>query len=141
VKATPPAQTDTRPAPGDAAVFVDTIPPDAPKPLEPTERQKAEAKAAAKLPQPPPAPTPTPAVPVVPLPMSRYYLLEAVSAHGRRGAQSTLLTVPLTEPPAPPRDAVLKFDEKTLTFSWTADPGKSLFNVYDVDATGRAPEV
>ena len=134
-----PPQTDTRPAPGDATVFVDTIPAEAPRPLEPTERQKAEAKAAAKLPQPPPAATP--AVPAVPLPMSRYYMLEAVSTHGRRGAQSTLIAVPLTDPPVAPRDPVLKFDEKTLTLSWSPGAERSVFNVYDVDATGVERDV
>ena len=132
IKAPSPAPTDKRPGPGDATVFVDTIPADPPKPLEPTPRQKAEAKAAAKLPQPPPAATPP--EPVVPLPATRYYLLEPVSTHGRRGAQSTLVTVPLTEPPAAPHDPLLKFDEKTITLSWSSDA--KLFNVYEVDATG-----
>ena len=133
-----PAAKDTRPAPGDAALFVDTIPTDPPKPLEPTERQKAEAKAAAKLPQPPPSVTPP--QPVVPLPLSRYYMIETVSTHGRRGALSPLIGVPLTEPPAAPSDAVLKFDEKTVTLSWTSETAKQ-FNVYDVDETGVERDV
>lgn len=133
VRANPPAETDTRPGPGDAAVFVDTLPADPPAPLEPTSRQRAEAKAAATLPQPPPSAAPP--APVLPLPASRYYLLEPVSTHGRRGAQSALVTVPLTEPPAAPRDALLTFDERTLTLGWASGAAK-LFNVYDVDAAG-----
>lgn len=70
----------------------------------------------------------TPEVPSVAAPPTaiRYYLFQAFANNRRAGAVETV-GVPLGDPPLGPEGAVLKYDEQTLTLSWTLTPGDSYF--------------
>jgi hypothetical protein len=78
-----------------------------------------------------------PAMPPKPLPPTRYFWIRAVSSHGQPGANAELVAVALAAPPAPPSNANITYDEKTLTFTWTPAADGQTFRVYEIDRDGN----
>ena len=64
------------------------------------------------------------------------YVAFGVTAGRGRSGPFSMITVPLADPPAPPQDLKLGYDERTLTLSWTAATGQS-YRV--VETSGSAP--
>jgi hypothetical protein len=48
----------------------------------------------------------------------RIFVAVGINTKGRRGPPSKRITVPLVTPPAPPSDASIAYDEKTITVTW-----------------------
>jgi len=94
------AASDSRPAPGDPASFVDQL--------------DASATGAAAM---------------------QYVAVGVTQGRGRSGPVA-MITVPLADPPAPPQDLKVGYDERTLTLSWTAAAGQA-YRV--VETSGSAP--
>ncbi len=120
--------TDTRPAPGESAAFVETLTPETLTPVT--------------LPAPRPAAAPPPsAAPaaVAPLPeqAERVYVIRGVTKSGRGGQPSARVQLPVVEPPAPPSDVKAAFTASAVTLAWTppAGAGAAAFNVYRRDGT------
>jgi hypothetical protein len=117
---TPAAATtvDTRPGPGEMAIWTETIPAAEVKPLELTRAQKArmDSRRTIWLPIKPTgllAPWFR-----MPLP-TRYYAAVGVSERRRPGTPSTFAAVSFGPPPAAPTDLKVEFSETELTVSWT----------------------
>ncbi len=77
------------------------------------------------------------AAPKKPVPPTRYFWIQAVSPHGQIGGPSDLIAMPLVDPPAPPHDPEVTYDEKTLTVTWHPGAEGEAFRVYDVDSSGK----
>ena len=70
---------------------------------------------------------------------TRYYMLVPYANRKRIGTVSEWLIVPLGSVPVAPRDAVMKYDEETLTLSWAEGARGQTFRVYDASpATATA---
>jgi hypothetical protein len=52
----------------------------------------------------------------------RIFVAVGINTKGRRGPPSKRITVPLVTPPAPPSDASITYDEKTITVTWKPSP-------------------
>ncbi len=135
------------PAPGSVFTFVDALAAHPPQPLTLTPQQAAAAQATAAVRpagaggQAGAAGQPAPATPAAaPAPPMRYYLLQAVSTHGRAGASSDLISVPLTPPPDPPHDVALTYDERELHVRWSTGAAGEQFAVYSAGPGGAALE-
>lgn len=77
------------------------------------------------------------AAPKKPIPPTRYFWIQSVSPHGQIGGPSDFIAMPLVDPPAPPHDPEVTYDEKTLTVTWHPGAEGEAFRVYDVDPTGK----
>ena len=77
------------------------------------------------------------AAPPKPVPPTRYFWIQVVSPHGQIGVPPDLVAVPLVDPPAPPLDPKITYDEKTLTVTWQPGAEGEAFRVYEVDASGK----
>lgn len=120
--ADPSLPRDTRPAPGDLATWSEVVPVEAGRPLTLTRAQQTAA--AARHPVPLLMPPSSVAVPFTRIVLpARYYVAVAVSAQGRSGAPSAMLSVRLGGAPATPTDPALTFTETTLTLTWTSRVG------------------
>jgi len=75
--------------------------------------------------------------PKKPVPPTRYFWIQSVSPHGQIGGPSDLIAMPLVDPPAPPHDPEVTYDEKTLTVTWHPGAEGEAFRVYDVDPSGK----
>jgi fibronectin type 3 domain-containing protein len=77
------------------------------------------------------------AAPPKPVPPTRYFWIQSISPHGQIGGPSDLIAVPLVDPPAPPSDPTISYDEKTLTVTWQPAAEGQAFRVYDIDSSGK----
>jgi hypothetical protein len=77
------------------------------------------------------------AAPPKPVPPTRYFWIQSISPHGQIGGPSDLVAVPLVDPPAPPSDPKISYDEKTMTVTWQPAAEGQAFRVYDVDSSGK----
>lgn len=135
---------DTRPRPGDVVTFTETLtaaqetPQIVAKPPDKNAKRGQNAKAgrgatptsAAAAAQPAPASAPVPV---------RIYVIRGVSPHGRPGAPSARITVPLVAPPPPLAAApVVTASRTSVSLSWTPPPSNTdealgvSYNVYAV---------
>ncbi len=127
--AAPAGPPDVRPARGEDAVWTETIPTIAPRPLE-LNRQQQTSVARRRPAWIPLRPTGL-AVPISRESMAsdrglptRYYIAVGVSDRGRPGPASAIAAVPFGSAPATPVLNPLTFDETELTVTWTtAIPG------------------
>ncbi|OYW05278.1 MAG: hypothetical protein B7X11_02070, partial [Acidobacteria bacterium 37-65-4] len=71
---------------------------------------------------------------------TRFYLIVPYANRTRVGAMSDMVGVPLGPVPVAPHDAVITYDEQTLTLSWVTDVTGQSCHVYDAgpDALGTA---
>jgi len=67
----------------------------------------------------------------------QYVAFGVTPGRGRAGP-AMMVTVPLANPPAPPQDLKLTYDEKTLTLAWTAAAGQS-YRVVETSGSAAAP--
>jgi hypothetical protein len=75
----------------------------------------------------------------------RAYVAVGVSRRGRRGALSARIAMPLVEPPAPPGQPQVTYDEQTITVRWEAvsavrDAQPPAYAVYRADGSALTPE-
>ena len=75
---------------------------------------------------------------VGPAPPSQAAVLRyvAVGVAGGRKTPSAIVAVSLGQPPAPPQEPHLGYDEHTLTLEWQAGAAHDVFRVYDTDEAG-----
>ena len=115
VPATPP---DSRPAPGEIAVWSETVTAAVTNPVPPTRAQQARV-AARRLVWLPVVPSGL-VVPFVPITLpTRYYVAVGVSDRRRPGPASPMIAVPFGPAPDSPEVPVLTYTESTLTLAWT----------------------
>jgi hypothetical protein len=129
---------DPRPGPGDSVTFVEEL---TEARLKPTYTTPMPAP---KTPDPAAPPTTPPtAAPAAPPPSSlpkRVYAIRGVARGGRPGQPTTLIELPLVDPPPPPGAVTAKFTASAITLSWVppvVDPAAKAppsFNVYLPDA-------
>jgi len=130
----PSAPVDPRPAPGERAVWSESLQGFDIRPLSLTREQQM-ATAARRPFALPLAPTGL-AVPFTQIVLpTRYYVAVGVSAQGRNGAASMVVPVRLGGAPAAPTDPTLTYTESTLTLTWTAPTGAPV-RVYASSADG-----
>ncbi|MDA1307054.1 MAG: lipoprotein [Acidobacteria bacterium] len=130
----PSAPVDSRPAPGERAVWSESLQGFDVRPLSLTREQ--ETAVAAQRPFALPLPPTGLAVPFTPIVLpTRYYVAVGVSAQGRNGAASMVVPVRLGGAPAAPTDPTLTYTETTLTLTWTAPAGAPV-RVYASSADG-----
>ncbi len=120
--ATPPVvpagPPDVRPGRGEGAVWTETIPTTAPRPLELNRQQ--QTRVAGQRPMWVPLRPTGLAVPVNRLTLpTRYYLAVGVSDRRRPGPASAIVAVPFGPAPAAPVLGVPTYDEADLTVTWT----------------------
>jgi len=132
--ADPAAAVDPRPAAGDVAVWSETLPVRAERPLALSREQQITRAARRPLPL-----VLWPSFVAVPFPRvvlpTRYYVVVAVSSHGRNGAPSAMLAVRMGGSPPVPTDAALTHSETTLTLTWTSPVGAGA-TIYESTADG-----
>ncbi len=128
---TPPVE-DARPAPGDIAIWSETLA--SPMAASPQPRGRTVT--------PPDRVVPVPMLPgglIVPMRLfslpTRYYVAVGVSDRGRNGLPSTVLPVRLGASAAPPAAPTLTPSESALTLTWTAPTGTAV-SVYRSTAAG-----
>ncbi len=130
----PSAPVDSRPAPGERAVWSESLQGLDVRPLSLTREQQTAV--AARRPFALPLPPTGVAVPFTPIVLpTRYYVAVGVSAQGRAGATSMVVPVPLGGAPVAPTDPILAYTETTLTLTWTAPVGARV-RVYASSADG-----
>jgi hypothetical protein len=135
----PSAAPDTRPGPGEMAVWSETIPATAPKPLELTRAQRAriEERRTIWLPM-----RPTGLLAPwfrMPLP-TRYYAAVGVSERRRPGAPSTFAAVSFGPAPDAPANLKVEHDETQLIVSWsTPVPGAPVTVIETTNAGVEKP--
>lgn len=129
-----PKKDDPRPAPGEPAVFIETL----------DEKKLTPAELPADL-LPPPAPAAAPAAaapvaPVAPLPTApvRIYAMRGVTKSGRYGPPSTRVELPIVPVPPPPTGVTAKQTETAVVVAWSApaEPAGLQFNVYRAKEPG-----
>lgn len=124
--AAPAGPPDVRPARGEDAVWTETIPTTAPRPLELNRQQQTSVarQRAVWMPLRPAGLT----VPVNRLTLpTRYYIAVGVSDRGRPGPASIIAAVPFGPAPAAPVLNVPTYDETELTVTWTTTiPGAAV---------------
>lgn len=133
-----PAAEDTRPAPGDAATFVEQLTEDKLRPqytaMPPAAVAPTNATAAAAAADAAAAPTPPAA------PLMRIYTIRGIARNGRPGQPTGRIQIPLTPLPSAPADVKVTFTEAAMTIAWTAPaaaadaPAPAGYNVYATDA-------
>jgi hypothetical protein len=126
---------DTRPGPGEVAVWSETIPATIPRPLELTRAQKArmEGRRTVWLPI-----RPTGLLAPwfrMPLP-TRYYAAVGVSERRRAGAPSTFAAVSFGPSPDPPADLKVEHDESRLIVSWSTTVQGAPVTVIETTSAG-----
>jgi predicted small lipoprotein YifL len=142
-----PAADDTRPLPGDVVTFVEKITPAQLEPQNITRPVKVKEEKVPKRPATSATTTAAPAVPappVGPLVLTRFYVVQGVSAKRRGGPASARIEVPLLSAPGAVRAGKSSADETSVTVAWEPPPSLSdeapgvLYNVYAVPAAGTA---
>jgi predicted small lipoprotein YifL len=149
--APPPSEIDTRPGPGDRALFVDELtaeklvpikaPPkaDVPAAGAPASPQTLAAGEVAPTPTLPGGAGPLPAVAAVPHPPPDYpvrvYVIRGISKAGRGGPPAERVTIPLVTVPPPPSAVAVKPTERSYVLDWVppvAEAGQPAiaFNVF-----------
>jgi hypothetical protein len=127
----PDAPADPRPAPGEIARLVETL----------NEATLAPQITTAAPPLPEAATAAAAAAAVVPQITRRIYVARGLTRSGRAGQPSGRLTLPLTEPPAPPSAVSVTFTESAVTIAWlppVADRPTASPATYNVYAAGAA---
>ena len=114
----PAVPPDPRPGPGDLAVWSETIPTAAPRPLELTRGQRERLSAERPIWM---AIRPTGLfVPVTRLRLpTRYYVAIGVSEHRRPGRPSAVMVLPYGPAPPAPGPLTITVTETQLTLEWT----------------------
>jgi hypothetical protein len=131
------------PKPKPAGAAPDASDDEEPKAVPLTFTEKVPVVPLVVKPAPPPVPTTpgvAPAPPVAPVgpqrieQATRFYMIVPFATRTRRGQVSDFLPVALGPLPDPPKGAATKYDETTLTLSWTATPGLT-YQVVGLSAT------
>lgn len=135
VSPSPTAPPDTRPGPGEVAIWSETIPVAPARPLELTRAQKARADARRTVWMPMP-PTGIMAPWFRFPPPSRYYAVVGVSARGRRGLPSAIVAVPFDASPDAPASLGITFTETELKLQWTTTTPNAAVHVYETTRDG-----
>ncbi|MEO6236947.1 MAG: fibronectin type III domain-containing protein [Vicinamibacterales bacterium] len=146
-EAAEPDTPETRPRPGDAITFVETLTPEvmtprvitAPPKVEPAPKKPAAAIV--------PAPAAAAAPAAGPAVLTRLYVVRGVTARRRPGPPSPRADVPLLEAPGAARLSGTKptWDAASVTVTWQPPASSSdetsgvLYNIYGVPAAGSAP--
>jgi len=146
-----PAAGDTRPHPGEAATFTETITPAqlvplampaATTPAPPIAGPPGTVPAAGAAPAGVPSAAPPAATGVGVL--TRLYIVQGVAKNGNKGAPSARVSVPLLAAPGPARPGAATYDASSVTISWNPPltssdeaPGVS-YNVYPAPAAPNA---
>lgn len=116
--AVPAGPPDSRPAPGEIAVWSETVTAAATNAPPPTRAQ--QARVAARRPVWLPVAPSGLVVPFMPVTLpTRYYVAVGVSDRRRPGPASAMIAVPFGPAPEAPGAPVLTYTESTLTLAWT----------------------
>jgi hypothetical protein len=149
-EAAEPETPETRPRPGDAVTFVETLTPEvltprvivAPKP-PPVPKAPPPSKAPAAPVEGPAPAAPPPSGPQV---LTRLYVVRGVTSRERPGPPSPRVEVPLLAAPGTARPSGTKptWDATSVTVTWQPPASSSdeapgvLYNIYGVPAAGSA---
>lgn len=130
-----PAPVDTRPGPGETAVWTETLASADLRALELTraQKQRMESRRPLWIPLPP-----TGLVAPwfrMPLP-TRYYAVVGVSERRRVGAPSSFAAMSFGPAPEPPADLEITHDEKELTVSWKTTTTPAAVTVIETNNAG-----
>jgi hypothetical protein len=132
----PAAPPDSRPGPGEIAVWSETVTAAIDKSLPATRSQ--DARFAERGPVWMPLAPSGLVVPFVPVTLpTRYYVVVGVSARGRAGRPSAMIAVPFGPPPEAPAKPVLSHTETTLTLTWTTRDAGAPVTVVETTKAGE----
>lgn len=133
--AIPAGPPDPRPAPGEIAVWRETVTAAVTNPLPLTRAQ--QARVTARRPVWLPVMPSGLVVPFVPITLpTRYYVAVGVSDRRRPGPASTMIAVPFGPAPAAPAAPVLSYTESTLTLTWTTGDAGAPVTVVETTSAG-----
>lgn len=131
----PAAPPDPRPAPGEIAVWSETVTAAVTNPVPLTRAQQARVAA-----RRPPWLVVVPSglmVPFVPITLpTRYYVAVGVSDRRRPGPASTMIAVPFGPAPEVPDAPVITYTESTLTLTWTTPDAGAPVTVVETTRAG-----